>query len=124
MAWRNVLARLLPYGKYLGLAVALYIWLAIDQPRANVPLRVGDFFGSVALTFGHANLFWLVAHLLRAGTGGSGGGVANAWCRFACPTGETLEAFKGLAIFRVYKTEACNDCPQEVIKLGRKGVGR
>jgi polyferredoxin len=42
LAARRGLARMLPWGKYLGLAAALYIWLAMGQPRTNIPLRVGE----------------------------------------------------------------------------------
>ncbi|MFZ5584543.1 MAG: 4Fe-4S binding protein [Thermodesulfobacteriota bacterium] len=146
---RRGLARLLPWGKYLGLAVALYIWLAMGQPRTNIPLRVGEFFPSVALTFEHADLFWLTRTFFVLGVLTLGLVVTNAWCRYVCPTGGVLEALKGLAIFRVYKTDRCNDCdsclrlcsmatrpdeanctncgdclnacPQGAIKLGRKG---
>jgi polyferredoxin len=152
LAARRGLARLLPWGKYLALAASIYIWLFMDQPRANIPLRVGDFFASVGLTFEHADPFWLVRSLTVLGLVALGIFVIKCWCRFVCPTGGALEALKGLALFRVYKTESCNGCdaclrvcnmatrpdeanctnccdclsgcPQDAIRLGRKGGSR
>ena len=57
---RNAFTRTTPYFKYPALALALCIWLFWGQPRAAVPIRVGDFFSSIALTFEHAGSLWLV----------------------------------------------------------------
>jgi len=107
---RNILTRTAPCFKYLGLALALYVWLAWGQPREAVPIRVGGFFSSVALTFEHANLLWLVRTFFVLGFLAAGLLLANAWCRFACPPGGLLEALKPLALFKVYINEDCNDC--------------
>ena len=107
---RNAVTRIMPYFKYLGLALALYVWLLWGQPREAVPIRVGDFFSSVGLTFEHANLIWLVRTCIVIGLLLSGLFFANAWCRFACPTGGLLETLKRFSLFKVYKTESCNDC--------------
>ncbi len=107
---RHAVTGLMPYFKYLGLALALYIWLIWGQPREAVPLRVGEFFSSVALTFNHANLIWLIRTGVVLGFLLSGLLFANAWCRFVCPTGGVLETLKGVSLFKVTKTEACNDC--------------
>lgn len=107
---RNAIARFAPYGKYLGLALAVYVWLAWGQPREAVPIRAGDFFGSVALTFEHARLLWLVRTCIVLALLAAGLLVTHAWCRFACPLGGVLEAVTSFSLFKVYKTEACNDC--------------
>jgi ferredoxin-type protein NapH len=48
--------------------------------------------------------------------------VANAWCRFACPSGGLLELFKGISIFKFYKTSDCNDCNRclQLCELGTR----
>jgi polyferredoxin len=107
---RSLLARLASYGKYLGLATALYAFFVLGQPRSNVPIRAGEFLGAVALTFEHANLLWLVRTCFVLGFLALGLVVANAWCRFACPAGGALEALKRFSLFKVYKTGGCNGC--------------
>jgi ferredoxin-type protein NapH len=107
---RNAFTRIAPYGVYFGTAVALYVWLILGQPREAVPIRIGGFFQSVALTFEHANLVWLVRTSFVLGFLALGLLTAGAWCRFACPTGGILEALKSFSFFKVYKNEKCNDC--------------
>lgn len=109
---KNVFTRFAPFGQYLGLAVALYLYFALGQPRADVPIRIGEFFKSVALTFEHAGLLWLVRTFFVLGFLALGLVTANAWCRFACPTGSLFEALKHVSLFRFFKTSKCNDCNQ------------
>ncbi|MEW6220697.1 MAG: 4Fe-4S binding protein [Thermodesulfobacteriota bacterium] len=107
---RNLILRIAPYAKYLGLATALYFFFALGQPRADIPIRVGEFFRSVTLTFEHAQTLWLVRTLFVLGFLVLGLVVANAWCRFACPTGSLLETLRPAALFGFHKTAACNGC--------------
>ncbi|MHC1788453.1 4Fe-4S binding protein [Solidesulfovibrio sp.] len=104
------LARLAGAGKYLALAGCLYVFYVLGQPRADVPIRVGAFFQAAALTFEHAGLFWLVRTAIVLGFLALGLVLATAWCRFACPMGGALELVKGAALFKVFKTSACNGC--------------
>ncbi len=108
----NTLTRFAPYGKYLGVAVALYVYFGLGQPRADIPIRIGEFFNSVALTFEHAGRLWIIRSFFVVGFLVLGLVAANAWCRFACPAGGLLEALKSASLFRFYKTDACNDCNQ------------
>jgi len=103
-------ARVGAYGKYLALALCLYVYFVMGQPRADVPIRVGAFFESIGLTFAHASLLWLVRTGVVLGFLALGLLVAGAWCRFACPTGGALEAVKGASLLKVFKTRACNGC--------------
>ncbi len=96
--------------KYLGLALALFVWLEWGQPRSAVPIRVGDFFASVGLTFEHANLLWLARTGMVLVFLALGLLSANFWCRCACPTGGLLNATRSFSLFRVSKTAQCNDC--------------
>jgi len=149
---KNVLTSITPYFKYLALALALYIYFAMGQPREAVPIRIGDFFNSVFLTFEHANMVWLIRTFIVLGFMALGLFLANAWCRFTCPTGGILDALKSISLFKVFKTDDCNDCdkclkichmgtrpaesnctnccdclvlcPQAAIKIGRQGKQR
>ncbi len=103
-------ARLLPFGKYGGLALALWAYFVLGQPRVNVPIRTGEFFGAVALTFEHAMPLWLVRTWTVVGILSLGVAVSAAWCRFACPAGGVLDVVRRFAPFSVYKTDACNGC--------------
>ncbi|MCE5336144.1 MAG: 4Fe-4S binding protein [Desulfobacteraceae bacterium] len=107
---KNLLARYGQAGQYVGLLLALVAYFHLGQLRANIPLRTGGFFESVGLTFEHSGMLWLVRTFIVIGFLVLGLLIANAWCRFACPTGGILEALKGLALFRFHKTKSCNDC--------------
>lgn len=108
---RNLAARLAPWGKIVGLAVALHAWFILLQPRGNVPIRTGEFFKSVALTFEHSGTLWIVRTLIVLGFLALGLIVANAWCRFACPTGGILDLIgRRVGLFQFRKTSRCNDC--------------
>lgn len=107
---RHGFNRLMPYGKYAGLAVAFYCFYFLGQPRADIPIRVGDFFQAVSLTFEHADPSWLVRTFFVLGLVAASLAVANAWCRYACPGGGLLELISHRSLFKFYKTAACNDC--------------
>lgn len=119
---RNTFTKAAPYFKYLALAIALYIWLIYGQPRLAVPIRIGEFFSSIALTFKHAGTFWLVRSVFVLGILTLGLLLANAWCRFACPTGGLLEIIKSIALFKVFKDEKCDGCDQclKVCEMGTR----
>jgi len=110
MRIRNAFTRIAPWFKYLGLAVVLYFWWYLGQPRENVPIRIGEFFSSIALTFEHANILWLIRTFFVIAFIALGLLLANAWCRFACPTGGLLELLKRVSWFKVFKNEKCDDC--------------
>lgn len=119
---RNLFTRVAPWGALLALAGCLYVWLLMGQPRTNIPIRVGEFFGAVRLTFEHADLFWLVRTVTVLGLVALGLVVANFWCRFACPTGGTLEIMKRFSLFGFFKTNACNGCDKclRVCEMGTR----
>ena len=119
---RNAFTKTAPYFKYLGLAIALYVWLYCSQPRMAVPIRIGDFFASFAFTFRNATPLWLVRSVFVLAFIVLGLLLANAWCRFACPTGGVLEILKTFSFFKVYKNEKCNGCNQclQVCEMGTR----
>ncbi|MBW1824744.1 MAG: 4Fe-4S binding protein [Deltaproteobacteria bacterium] len=36
--------------------------------------------------------------------------IPGFWCRYLCPTGGILEAFRRFSLFKYFKTKDCNDC--------------
>jgi polyferredoxin len=119
---RNGLTKAAPYLLLVAPIVAIYFWLFAGQVREAVPIRVGGFFESVQLTFEHANLVWLVRTFVVLGLLAFGLLAANLWCRFACPTGGLLERLKPVSLFKIFKTEQCNDCDKclKVCEMGTR----
>ena len=106
----GLVQRFLPWGKYLGLALALWVIFGMDQPRVNIPIRVGEFFPAIAQTWNFAQPIWIVRTVFILAALALGLVLPAAWCRFACPTGGALEAVRRFSLFRVFRTGACDDC--------------
>ncbi len=102
--------KFMPWGKYLGLALALWILFQMNQPRVNIPIRVGEFFPAIIQTWNFAQPVWIFRTMFVLGMLVLGVALPVAWCRFACPTGGVLEPVSRFSLFRVFKTKACNDC--------------
>ncbi len=98
------------FSKHIVTIVCLFFVFVINNPRWAIPIRTGDFFRSVSLTFEHANEFWLWR------TGFIIGGfllalvIPHFWCRYLCPTGGLLEILNKISLVKYLKTSACNDC--------------
>ena len=107
---RNRFTKIAPLGLLAGSAIALALWLGLNNPRWMVPIRIGEFWSSIRLSFAHASVFWLIRTFIVLGLVATGFAVANAWCRFACPTGGLLELIKHISLFRIFKTTDCNGC--------------
>ncbi len=107
---RNRFTKLAPYGLFAALAIALLLWFGLGNPRSMVPIRVGEFWPSIRLSFEHAFSPWLLRTIVVVVLVAAGLAIANLWCRFACPTGGLLELLKHISLFRVFKTKACNGC--------------
>jgi len=110
MRSRNLFTKISFFGLFAGLIIALILWLGLDNPRWMIPIRIGEFWSSIRLSFQHASGFWLTRTLFVLALVAGGFIIANLWCRFACPTGGLLEIVKRISIFRIFKTSACNDC--------------
>jgi ferredoxin-type protein NapH len=96
--------------KYPVVIASLLVFFVLNNPRWAIPIRTGEFFNSVSLTFEHADQLWLWR------TGFILGGLALAlivphfWCRYLCPTGGLLELFNRFSLVKYFKTPTCNDC--------------
>jgi len=108
---QGLTAKIAMSGKYIMLALSLYFFFVLNNPRWAVPIRTGEFFNSVKLTFEHANNLWLyktVGLLVIFFIGGLL--IPRLWCRFLCPTGGLLDIFHRLAPFKVKADARCTDC--------------
>jgi len=96
--------------KYLVLAACVVCIFALNNPRWAIPIRTGEFFNSIKLTFEHADTLWIMrtAYIL--------GGfllivlIPHFWCRYVCPTGGMLELLKKAGIFKYVMKDTCNQC--------------
>ncbi len=108
---RGIAAKVAASGKYIMLALSLYYFFVLNNPRWAVPIRTGEFFNSVWLTFEHANLLWLyktIGILVIFFIGGSI--IPRVWCRFLCPTGGLLDILNKVAFVKVTADESCTNC--------------
>lgn len=96
--------------KYLTLAATLLVWLWMSNPRLAIPIRTGDFWESVSLTFQHANNLWLIRSIGVLVLLVVGGVFGNVWCRYLCPTGGALEILRNLGLFQFRKSKKCDHC--------------
>ncbi len=96
--------------KYRIIITSLVFLFILNNPRWAIPIRTGEFFNSVSLTFEHADQLWLWR------TGFILGGLALAliiphfWCRHLCPTGGLLELLNRISLAKYFKSSACNNC--------------
>ena len=107
---QNLAQILLPWGKYLGLFLALFVLLVMEQPRVNIPIRVGEFFPAILQTWNFAEPIWIIRTVLVLALLAAGIVLPAAWCRFACPTGGILEPARYFSVFQVFKTNSCDGC--------------
>lgn len=98
------------YVKHFALFVTVYIYFILNQPRVNIPIRIGEFWPSMFFTYENAFPLWqwrviyILIGLVLAVC------ISAAWCRFLCPMGSILEIIKKVSLFRIYKTKECNNC--------------
>lgn len=98
------------FGKYVMLVAVLVFFFILNNPRWAIPIRTGEFFRSVQLTFEHAQAIWIYKTLFFLGTLSLGVVIPRFWCRFLCPTGGVLNFFRKVSLFHYRKTVDCNDC--------------
>lgn len=107
---KGALDKVLSSGKYIVLVASLMIFFVMDNPRWATPIRTGDFFNSVKLTFEHADNIWILRTLFILGGLCLAILIPSLWCRYLCPTGGVLEAIRRFSLFKYFKTNDCNDC--------------
>ena len=107
---KGALEKVVSSGKYLVIAGSLVVFLLTNNPRWAMPIRIGDFFNSVKLTFEHADNLWIARTLFVLIGLGLAILIPGFWCRYLCPTGGILEAFRRFSLFKYFKTKVCDDC--------------
>lgn len=107
---KGALEKVLSSGKYLVITGSLVVFLLTNNPRWAMPIRIGDFFNSVKLTFEHADNLWIARTLFVLIGLGLVLLIPGFWCRYLCPTGGILEAFRRFSLFKYFKNRDCNDC--------------
>jgi ferredoxin-type protein NapH len=96
--------------KYVVLIICLVFLFWLGNPRWAIPIRTGPFFGSVSLTFKHANMLWIWRSAFILAGLGLAMLVPMFWCRFLCPTAGILDIFHRFSFLKYSTTSACNDC--------------
>ncbi|UCF34976.1 MAG: 4Fe-4S binding protein [Phycisphaerales bacterium] len=104
--------RILSMGKYVVLVAAVGVFVVLSNPRWAIPIRTGEFFRSVKLTFEHADSLWIGRTAFVLVAIGSGVVLSHFWCRYLCATGGILEILNKIAIFKYHRTANCNDCDE------------
>jgi len=119
---KGTLETFLSSGKYLMVAVSLVVLFFFNNPRWAIPIRVGDFFNSVKLTFEHADNLWIARTFFILLGLALAILIPGFWCRYLCPTGGILEAFRRFSLFKYFMTKDCDDCDKcrEVCDLGTR----
>ena len=107
---KGALEKVLSSVKYLVIAGSLVVFLLMNNPRWAIPIRIGNFFNSVKLTFEHADNLWTARTLFVLTGLGLVILIPGFWCRYLCPTGGIFEAFRRFSLFKYFKTKDCNDC--------------
>ena len=96
--------------KYISLAAGILLWIWMENPRWAIPIRIGEFWNSVKLTFQHADNMWVIRSLGVVLFIVLGGIAGSLWCRYICPTGGLLEVFRRFGLFQFRKSEDCTEC--------------
>ncbi|GAB6096089.1 4Fe-4S binding protein [Desulfatiferula olefinivorans] len=109
---KGTVSTVLGYGKYLALCVSLYLFFVMNNPRWAIPIRTGEFFKSVALTFEHADAIWIYKTVFVLAALGLSLLVPMLWCRFLCPTGGAVELLSRISLFRFSMNDRCTQCDQ------------
>ena len=107
---KDTLDKVLSSGKYFMVALSLGVLFFLNNPRWAIPVRIGDFFNSVTLTFEHADAFWIARTVFILSGFALVTLIPGFWCRYLCPTGGILEVLRKCSLFKYFMTTGCDDC--------------
>ena len=77
----GIVSSLFRVGKYIVLALSLYLFFVANNPRWAIPIRTGDFFKSVGLIFEHADPIWIYKTIVILIALGLSIFIPMVWCR-------------------------------------------
>lgn len=109
---KGLVSTVLGFMKYIILAASLTYFFILANPRWAIPIRTGEFFKSVGLTFEHADPVWIWKTALVIGAFALSLVIPMFWCRFLCPTGGSLELLSRISLFRFSMNGQCTNCDQ------------
>ena len=98
-------------GMVLAVLLSAGVYFIYGNPRVMIPIRTSDeYLNAVIMSFKFSDWYWAVRTAVVVALIAASLIVANLWCRFACPSGGIMELLRKISIFRVYKTDACDNC--------------
>lgn len=108
---RNKKLRFAQIGMVLAVLLSAGVYFIYGNPRVMIPIRTSDeYLNAVIMSFKFSDWYWAVRTAVVVALIAASLIVANLWCRFACPSGGIMELLRKISIFRVYKTDACDNC--------------
>jgi len=96
--------------KYIVLLPCIAYIFLLNNPRWAIPIRTGEFFNSIKLTFEHADTLWIYRTVFIIGGFALILLIPHFWCRYLCPTGGLLEMFKKISFIKYLMTDKCTPC--------------
>ena len=98
-------------GGFVNQMLGKFAAFIYGNPRVMIPIRTSDeYLNAVIMSFKFSDWYWAVRTAVVVALIAASLIVANLWCRFACPSGGIMELLRKISIFRVYKTDACDNC--------------
>ena len=111
--WQNRKSymRLFQLGMVTMVVLGAIVYFKYGNPRIMIPIRTSDeYFNAVILSMQFSEWYWAARTITVVSIIAESLIIANVWCRFVCPVGGIMELIRKISIFRVYKTDACDDC--------------
>ena len=108
---RNKKMRWAQLGMVVTILIGLGVYFIYDNPRVMIPIRTSDeYFNSLIMSIRFADWYWAVRTVIVVALIAASLIISNFWCRFICPVGGAMELIRKISIFRIFKTDACDNC--------------
>ena len=93
------------------LAISFAVFFLMNNPRWATPIRTGNSFNSVTLTFEHADNLWLARTLFIVTGLALAILIPSFWCRYLCPMGALFSLFNRVSLLKLKLDKAkCSSC--------------
>lgn len=107
---KGLTQKMMGYSRFIVLGVSLYYAFVFSNPRWAIPIRTGELFKSVGLTFEHAQPLWIYKTAFVLTAFALSIVIPMFWCRFFCPTGGLLELIARFSLFKYTINSSCTNC--------------